>query len=344
MKKNVVTSFPAVGPAVGAFALAGGLAVAACQDAREMPGSLAGSIKVDGSSTVYPITEAVAEEFNAVAPQVRVTVGVSGTGGGFKRFAAGETDISDASRPIKANELEDAKKNKIEFIELPIAYDGLTVVVNPANDWVYELSVEDIKKIFVDSPTKAKTWRDVRSDWPDRAIKIYAPGTDSGTFDYFKEVVATEKDSAIRSDMSVSEDDNILVRGVAGDEGAIGFFGCAYYFENKDKVKAVPIVNASTKKRVLPSPEAIESGEYSPFSRPLFIYVNKKSAGRPEVKSFVEFYLKNASRLAAEVGYVGLPADVYAKAAANFKSLKAGTQFLSDRGEKVSGPVTKVYK
>jgi phosphate transport system substrate-binding protein len=325
---------------MGAFALAGTLAVAAGQNAKD----LTGSIKVDGSSTVYPITEAVAEEFSAVAPKVRVTVGVSGTGGGFKRFYAGETDISDASRPIKADEARHCADGKIDFIELPIAYDGLTVVVNPANEWVYELSIDDIKKIFVDSPTKAKTWRDVRSDWPDRPIKIYAPGTDSGTFDYFKEVVAAEKNSAIRSDMSVSEDDNILVRGVAGDQGAIGFFGCAYYFENKDKVKAVPIVNASTKKAVLPSPDAIESGEYAPFSRPLFIYVNRKSAERPEVRAFVDFYLQNASRLAAEVGYVSLPADIYARSAANFKSLKTGTQFLNDKGEKISGPVTKVYK
>jgi phosphate transport system substrate-binding protein len=303
--------------------------------------SMKGSIKIDGSSTVYPITEAVAEEFKQVARNVRVTVGISGTGGGFKKFTVGETDISDASRPIKKTEVDLAKQNSIEFIELPVAYDGLSIVVNKANYWVDHLTLDEIKKIFVEGGG-AKSWKDLRADWPDRAIKIYAPGTDSGTFDYFKEVVAGER-GAIRSDMSVSEDDNVLVKGVAGDDAAIGFFGCAYYFENKDKLKIVPIVNPKTNQPVEPTPVTIEDGSYAPFSRPLFIYVSAKAAERPEVQAFVDFYLKNVPQLAGDVGYVRLPQAVYNKAASNFKTRKTGTQFLNDKGESVHGPVTKIY-
>lgn len=303
---------------------------------------LTGAVRIDGSSTVYPITEAVAEEFNEAAPRVRVTVGISGTGGGFKRFTVGETDISDASRPIKKSEHDAAVKNGVEYIELPVSYDGLTIVVNKANYWVDHLTVDEIKKVFQDRPDKAMTWKDVRADWPSTPLKIYAPGTDSGTFDYFKEVVADE--GAIRSDMSVSEDDNILVRGVSGDQSAIGFFGCAYYFENQDKLKAVPVVNPELGTPVLPSAETVESGEYAPFSRPLFIYVNKASAARPEVKAFVEFYLEHAPKLAAEVGYISLPKVVYDRAKANFQRMRTGTQYLNERGEKVHGPVTKVYQ
>jgi phosphate transport system substrate-binding protein len=247
--------------------------------------NLRGAVKIDGSSTVYPITEAVAEEFKRVAPDVRVTVGISGTGGGFKKFTVGETDISDASRPIKKSEHDLAATNKIDYIELPIAYDGLSIVVNKGNYWVDTLTLDEIKKIYLDSAGKAKTWKDVRAGWPDREIKVYGPGTDSGTFDYFKEVIAGDKGS-IRGDMSVSEDDNVLVKGVAGDEGAIGFFGCAYYFENKDKLKVVPVVNPKTEKAVEPTPTTIEDGSYAPFSRPLFIYVSTKSAERPEVQAF----------------------------------------------------------
>jgi phosphate transport system substrate-binding protein len=271
--------------------------------------NLRGSIKIDGSSTVYPITEAVAEEFAEVAPRVRVTVGISGTGGGFKRFTVGETDISDASRPIKKKEHDASVSSGVEYIEIPVAYDGLSVVVNPANYWVDKLTVDDLKRIFLDG-SPVKTWKDVRSDWPAVAVTVYAPGTDSGTFDYFKEVVAG-KTGSIRSEMSVSEDDNVLVRGVAGDDGAIGFFGCAYYFENKDKLKVVPIVNPETNAAVTPKPETIESGDYAPFSRPLFIYVSRKSADRREVEAFVNFYLEEGPALAEEVGYVKLPREIY---------------------------------
>lgn len=303
---------------------------------------LTGSIKIDGSSTVYPITEAVAEEFAAEAPRVRVTVGVSGTGGGFKRFTVGETDISDASRPIKANEYKAAKSNGIDFIELPVAYDGLTIVVNKANSWVDKLTVDQLKQIFL-ADKAAKSWSDINPGWPDTKIAIYAPGTDSGTFDYFKEVVAGET-GAIRGDMSVSEDDNVLVRGVIGEEGAIGFFGCAYFFANQDKLRAVPIVNPETDKAVSPTIETIEEGDYAPFSRPLFIYVNAAAADRPEVEAFVNFYLKEGPELAEEVGYVKLPKSVYNRAKANFKNRTTGTFFLNEDGETLHGPVTKLYK
>ena len=303
-------------------------------------GDLSGAVKIDGSSTVYPITEAVAEEFGAEQRDVRVTVGISGTGGGFKRFTVGETDISDASRPIKKSELDKATENGVEFIEVPVAYDGLSIVVNHDNDFVKTLTVADLKKIFVEG-NAAKTWKEVNPAWPDIAIKIYAPGTDSGTFDYFKEVVAGEGDS-IRSDMSVSEDDNVLVRGVAGDKGAIGFFGCAYYFENTDSLRAVAIDGG--KGGVLPDKDTIESGEYAPFSRPLFIYVNAKAADRPEVNAFVQFYLENGPALAEEVGYVRLPSEITELTKTNYQNRKTGTQFLDDKGEKVHGPLSKVYK
>lgn len=303
---------------------------------------LRGSIKIDGSSTVYPITEAVAEEFAGACPKVRVTVGISGTGGGMKRFAAGETDISDASRPIKGKENKIAMQNGVEYIEIPVAYDGLSIVVNKKNTWVDQLTVEDLKKIFLDG-SAAKTWKDINSSWPAVPFSIYSPGTDSGTFDYFKEVVAGKKGS-IRSDMSVSEDDNVLVRGVAGDKGGIGFFGCAYYFENEDKLRAIPIVNKSIGKAVMPTPETIESGDYAPFSRPLFIYVSKKSAKRPEVQAFVRYYFEYGPELAEEVGYVRLPSVLYQRAMNRFEQNITGTSYLTAGGDKVHGPVTTVYK
>lgn len=323
---------------IGLLATAGVLLAAAPQDANLQ--SLKGVVKIDGSSTVYPITEAVAEEFNAAAPKVRVTVGVSGTGGGFKRFVAGEIDIADASRPIKKSENDMATKAKLDYIELPVAFDGLTIVVNPKNTWCTSLTVEQVKKIYSASGS-AKTWKDVDPSWPATQIKVYSPGTDSGTFDYFKEVVVG-KDGAIRSDMSVSEDDNVLVRGVTGDEGAIGFFGCAYYFENKDKVRAVAIDGG--KGAVMPTVESIEDGSYAPFSRPLFIYVSKASAAKPEVKAFVDFYLKNVGRLAGEVGYVKLPDAIYAKVGANWTTNRIGSQFIDAKGDHVTGSLAEFYK
>jgi phosphate transport system substrate-binding protein len=305
--------------------------------------ALRGSVVIDGSSTVYPITEAVAEAFADVAPQVRVTVAVSGTGGGFKRFIAGETDISNASRPIKKNELDMTTTNKVEFVEVPVAYDGLTIVVNKSNTWVDNLSVDDLKRIFLDGST-VKTWQDVRPTWPDTEIKIYAPGTDSGTFDYFKEIVAGSEGN-IRSDMSVSEDDNVLVRGVSGDSGALGFFGCAYYFENAEKLRAIPIINPKTKAAVALTVAAVESGEYAPLSRPLFIYVNSKSlATKPQVKAFVDFYLAKGPNLVKSVGYVQLPKEINEVVQRNVAAGKTGTQFLSPKGEAIHGALNDVYR
>ena len=317
------------------------LAIAAFAATNPASAQLRGRVAVDGSSTVYPITEAVAEEFASVQPRIRVTVGISGTGGGFKRFTVGETDISDASRPIKAAEFQAATDNNVDFIEIPVAYDGLTIVVNKENSFIDKLTVADLQKIFLDAPGMAKTWKDVNAAWPATPIKIYAPGTDSGTFDYFKEVVADE--GSIRSDMSVSEDDNVLVTGVSGDRGAIGFFGAAYYFENTDTLRAVPIVN-SDGKAVTPSSDTIESGEYNPFSRPLFIYVSAKSAQKPEVDAFVKFYFEVGPELAEEVGYVRLPSSVYETAKRKYNNRETGTSYTNAAGEAVKGPVTQVYK
>lgn len=301
---------------------------------------ITGTVKVDGSSTVYPITEAVAEEFAEDAPRVRVTVGISGTGGGFKRFAAGEIDISDASRPIKAKEQKLCEEAGIDFIEIPIAYDGLTIVVNKENTWCDALTVDHLKSIFLDG-SETKKWKDLNPEWPDIEIKKFSPGTDSGTFDYFKEVVAG-KTGAIRSDMSVSEDDNVLVKGVSGNKGAIGFFGCAYYFENKDKLKALLIHNGTS--NVMPTSKTIESGEYAPFSRPLFIYVSKASASKKAVDYFVNYYLENAGEMANAVGYVSLPKELYERSQNNYKNLRTGTQFLDTEGEKVTGALATVYE
>lgn len=271
--------------------------------------AVSGEVKIDGSSTVYPITEAVAEEFIATNPDVRVPVGVSGTGGGFKKFIAGETDINDASRKIKAEEAEAAKTAGIEYEELEVAYDGLSVLVNPENTWVDSLTVEELKKIWEPNST-VKNWSDVRAEWPAEPIKFYAPGTDSGTFDYFTETINGES-GAIRQDFTASEDDNILVQGIAGDKNAIGFFGFAYYEENQDKLKLVKIDNG--KGPVEPSFESIQDGSYAPLSRPLYIYVNKASLAKPEVKTFVQFYIESAKELAPAVGYIALPDELYAK-------------------------------
>lgn len=310
--------------------------------AMEPNTELQGKISIDGSSTVFPISEAVASQFQKQYPNVSVNVGVSGTGGGFKRFVKGETDISDASRPIEASEIEAATANGVSFIELPIAYDGLTIAVHPANDWVDQLTVAEVKKIYT-AESPATSWNQVRASWPDKPLKPFAPGTDSGTFDYFREVVVG-KEGSLRSDMSTSEDDNVLVTGVSGSPTSIGFFGAAYYEENKDKVKAVPIVNPATSQAVMPTREDIESGNYAPFSRPLFIYVNNKSGSRPEVKRFVMFYLENAVEMARMGKSVPLPTSVYEIAIDNFTSRNVGTHYQTADGEKRSGSVVEVYQ
>lgn len=264
---------------------------------------LTGEIRIDGSSTVFPITEAVAEEFIGLNPDMQIPVGVSGTGGGFKKFIAGELDITNASRPIKAEEAAAAKAAGIEYLEITVAFDGLSVLVNKDNTWVNNLTTEELEMIW--SPdSKVQTWKDVNPAWPDEKIKLYAPGTDSGTFDYFTEEINGES-GAIRQDFTGSEDDNVLVQGIAGDKNALGFFGYAYYEENKDKLKVVSINN------IEPSPKTIEDGSYSPLSRPLFLYVNKASLEKEEVMEFLKFYIENAADLATEVGYIQLPTKMY---------------------------------
>jgi phosphate transport system substrate-binding protein len=289
-------------------------------------GKLKGKVHIDGSSTVYPITEAVAEEFRAVQPKVRVTVGISGTGGGFKKFGHGETDINDASRPIKGKEMAVAQENGISFIELPIAYDGLSVVVNPENDWVDQLSVAELHELWKPG-SEVRTWQDLRPEWPAEEIKLYGPGVDSGTFDYFTSEI-NGKSQACRSDFTASEDDNVLVQGIAGDKNSLGFFGFAYYIENRDKLRAVPIDGG--KGPIMPTHDTVNDGSYAPLSRPIFIYVTTQAAERPEVKAFVEFYLENAPALVSEVGYVALPDAIYEAAKARFASRTAGTVYGED--------------
>ncbi len=300
-------------------------------------------IKIDGSSTVYPITEAVAEEFQkAKKGSVNVTVGISGTGGGFKKFCRGETDISDASRPILKKEIDVCKEQGIEYIELPVAYDGLAVVVNPRNTWVKSLTVVDLKKMWEPAAQGTVTkWNQVRPEWPDAKLKLFGPGADSGTFDYFTEAVVGKSKSS-RGDFTASEDDNVLVQGIAGDKNALGYFGLAYYEENKGKLKVVPIVNPATSKEVTPSLQTVKDGTYSPLSRPLFIYINKKSVEKPEVKEFISFYLKNADKLTKQVRYVPLPANAYKLATERFAKQKTGSMFGGE--EKIGMKIEELLK
>lgn len=287
-------------------------------------------IKIDGSSTVYPITEAVAEEFQkAKGGSVNVTVGISGTGGGFKKFCRGEIDISDASRPIQKKELDACYiEGGVKFIEIPVAYDALTVVVNPANTWASTMTTAELKKIWApEAQGKISKWNQVRPEWPDLPLKLYGPGADSGTFDYFTEAVVGKSKSS-RGDYTASEDDNILVQGISSDKGGLGYFGFAYYAENQGRLKAVGIDKGHG--AVLPSRQTVENGTYAPLSRPIFIYVNAKSAAKPEVKEFVEFYLKNAPQLVSQVKYVPLPAQAYTSALQNFQKSKLGTVFAGE--------------
>ncbi|WP_042163565.1 PstS family phosphate ABC transporter substrate-binding protein [Paenibacillus gorillae] len=277
---------------------------------------LSGDVKIDGSSTVFPLTEAAAEEFNKEHPDVRVPVGVSGTGGGFKQFCAGEIAIADASRPIKDEEAATCKAAGIEYTDLSVAYDGLSVVVSKDNDFVDHLTVEELNKIFTTGST-VSTWKDVRPEWPAEKIVMFSPGADSGTYDYFNEAILEK--AGIRNDkqISFSEDDNTLVQGVSGSKGGIGYFGFAYFEENQDKLKLVPI--DSGKGAIAPSHETIKDGTYAPLSRPLFIYINKKELERPEVDAFAKYYINNIGPLADEVGYIALPDEQYATEAAKLQ-------------------------
>lgn len=304
-------------------------------------------IKIDGSSTVYPITEAVVEEFQKVEKgKTRITVGISGTGGGFKKFCNGETDISDASRPIKPTEVELCKKNNIEYIELPVAYDGLAVMVNPKNNWVDYMTVKELKKIWKpEAQGKITKWNQIRPNWPDKEIHLFGPGVDSGTYDYLTEAVVGKEHSS-RGDFTSSEDDNVLVQGIATDALALGFFGVAYYEHNKDRLKLVPIDDendSNGKGPVLPEYENVVKGIYQPLSRPIFIYINKNSADRPEVKRFIEFYMKEGAKLSKEVGYIALPDKAYELALRRFEKRITGSVF-SGHGSQVGVKIEDLLK
>ena len=301
-----------------------------------------GRINIDGSSTVYPITEAVAEEFRAVEPDIRVTVGVSGTGGGFKKFIRNETDISNASRPISKSELQQAKTAGIEFIEIPVSYDGLAVVVNPANDFVDFLTIEELHKMWsAESQRKITRWNQIRPEWPDAPLNLYGAGTSSGTYDYFTEAVNGKAKSS-RGDYTASEDDNVLVQGVSSDKFGLAYFGLAYYEENKNKLKLIPIKANADAIAVFPTEETVKTGKYKPLSRPEFIYVNAVSGRQPHIQRFIKFYLENATALVKEVGYVPLPEEVYQHAYKRFMAGKTGSLF--ENRSVVGANLTEIFK
>jgi phosphate transport system substrate-binding protein len=312
------------------------LLAAACgggQSDNRQPGASGGgghAIKVDGSSTVYPIAEAVAEEFKKDNPGIDVQIGVSGTGGGFQKFCRTETDISNASRPIKPTEIATCKQSGVEFVELPIAYDGLAVVVNPKNTWAASMTVEELKKLWAPGAQgKITRWNHVRSSWPDREIHLFGAGVDSGTYDYFTEAVVG-KEGASRGDFTSSEDDNVLVQGIANDELALGFMGLAYVEQNKGKLKLVAIDDGKKENGegpIAPSAETVRNATYQPLSRPLFIYVARKSADHPDVQKFIESYFTRGKELVPEVGYVPLTDQIYQLAQKHFADRKIGTAF-----------------
>ena len=283
-------------------------------------------VKVDGSSTVFPITEAVAEEFQKeTRGSVRVTVGISGTGGGFKKFCRDESDVQDASRPISSGEMEACRASGVQYYELPIAFDALTIAVSPQSSWVESITIEELKHMWDPSAQgRVVKWNQIRSSWPDQPLKLFGAGSDSGTFDYFTEAVVG-KAKASRGDYTASEDDNTLVQGIANDKHALGYIPYAYYEPNKKRLKAVAVDGGHGP--VLPSRDTVENGAYQPLSRPLFIYVNAKSAGKSEVKRFVDFYLAQAPILVPQVKYVPLPRGAYELAVAHFKNGKLGTAF-----------------
>lgn len=308
-----------------------GLVLAACGGGESGgQGGLGGTVQADGSSTVFPITEAVAEEFQGVNPDVRVTVGISGTGGGFKKLCAGEIDLAAASRPIRQSEVEQCEAAGVGYIEIPVAFDGIAIVVNPKNTWVDSLTVAELKKMWEpEAQGKVRRWSDIRAGWPDSEIHLFGAGVDSGTYDYFTEAVVG-KQHASRGDYTSSEDDNVVVQGVATDPLALGFFGYAYYEENRDKLKIVPVDDGNPDNGagpIAPSPETVKGGTYQPLARPVLIYVSTKALDRPEVAAFVDFYLQNASELVDEVGYIPLPATAYELAQARVERRITGSMF-----------------
>jgi phosphate transport system substrate-binding protein len=321
-------------------ALAVGLASCGSEETAVETGSevarggegLDGTIEMDGSSTVFPITEAMAEEFQATYPNVRITVGVSGTGGGFEKFCNGETAISGASRPIKESEIQACEEAGISFVELPVANDAIAVVANPENDWAECLTAEELETIWKpDAQGTVNNWNQVRADFPDRQLSLYGPGTDSGTFDYFTDAIVGEE-GASRGDYTASEDDNVIVQGVANDVGAIGYFGLAYLEENQDRLKAITVDNLDPSDGegcIAPSAATVDDGTYQPLARPIFIYVSIEAAERPEVQEFVQFYLNptNAESLVFEVGYIPLSTDLYEQLARRFENRATGSIF-----------------
>jgi phosphate transport system substrate-binding protein len=313
------------------------VALAACgqsaQDARggRAPANSGPSlVSLDGSSTVFPISEAVAEEFQKVEKAIRVTVGISGTGGGFQKFCRAEIDISDASRPISATEVAACQKSGVEYIELPIAYDGIAIAVNPKATWADKITTAEMKTLWApDAQGKVTKWSQVRKGWPDREIHLFGAGVDSGTYDYFTEAI-NGKAKASRGDFTSSEDDNVLVQGISNDELALGFVPYAYYEGNHDKLKLVPVDDGKAENgegAITATPETIRTGTYQPLSRPVFIYVSKKAAERPEVQKFVEFYVKNAEKLVREVNYVGLGDAAYTMVADRYAKKTLGSVF-----------------
>lgn len=286
-------------------------------------------VRIDGSSTVYPIVEAVAEDFQiARRGAIRVTVGISGTGGGFKKFCRGELDIVNASRSITQLEMEACKKAGVQYIEMPIAFDALTVAINPRNTWSRTMTVDELKRIWEPGAQgKINNWNQINPNWPDREIKLFGAGADSGTFEYFTEAIVGRSKSS-RGDFTASEDDNVLVQGVASDMYALGFFGFAYYIENKNKINAVAVDSGNG--GVIPSAQTVENGSYQPLSRPVFIYVNAKSTGKPEIQDFVKFFMENAFELVTEVKYFPLSSKVYNNNLENMKNNKLGTVFSGE--------------
>ncbi|MFN0162822.1 MAG: PstS family phosphate ABC transporter substrate-binding protein [Burkholderiales bacterium] len=314
--------------------LVAGLVIAGAAAAQSGP-----VIKIDGSSTVYPVTEAVAEEYQKLKKQaVKVTVGISGTGGGFKKFCRGEIDIGNASRPILTKEMEECRAAGVKYVELPVAFDALTVVTHPNNKFLTQITVDELKKLWEPGAQgKITRWNQVNPAWPDAPIKLFGAGSDSGTFDYFTEAIVGKAKSS-RGDYTASEDDNVLVQGVSRDVNSLGYFGYAYYAENSKKIRAVPIVEKAGRPAVSPSMETVIAGTYQPLSRPIFIYVSLKSMDKPEIREFVDYYLKNSTKLIREVKYVPLTDADYKHAADNFAKRRTGTAFggVAEVGVKVS--------
>ena len=333
-----------------ALSFAVGVFVAGCENTKKKDSgngsaSLQGEIKVEGSSTVEPIALVAKDKFRKKYPKVRISVVGNGSSNGFKALYGKECDFSDASRPIKATEVEKCKSAGVEFVEVPVAYDGLTIVVNPKNEFVKQLTVDQLKKIFRKDQA-VTTWKKVNPEWPDKQIDIFAPGTSSGTHEYFMEVIDKKKESGMRANdgqTQLSEDDKILVDGVKNNEFAIGFFGFSYYDANKESLRVVPIVNKEGKP-ITPSIKTIESGEYAPFSRPLFIYVNKASYDKNQVREFIDFFLENIQDIVKEAAYVPLPKEVYAAAVTHLEEGLTGTHYVDAEGKKRSGSVIDIYK